>query len=67
MCLSLYKQYQAEGESFKPKYIHILSTGGAKAPVALLAEAGIDVADPSFWQGGFDVVDEMVTQLENLS
>ena len=67
LVLSLYKQYQAEGESFKPKYIHILSTGGAKAPVALLAEAGIDVADPSFWQGGFDVVDEMVTQLENLS
>jgi oligoendopeptidase F len=67
LVLSLYKQFKIEGESFKPKYIHILSTGGSQAPVELLADAGIDISQPAFWQGGFDVVDELVHQLEDLS
>jgi hypothetical protein len=25
---------------------------------------GIDMADPAFWQGGFDVIAEMIDQLE---
>ena len=67
LVLSLYKQYKTEGDSFKPKYIHILSTGGAQAPIQLLQDAGIDVSKPAFWQGGFDVVDELISQLEALS
>jgi oligoendopeptidase F len=67
LVLSLYKQYQEEGESFKPRYMKILSAGGSIAPVELLANAGIDVTTPEFWQGGYDVIDEMVTRLEALS
>ncbi len=66
LVLSLYKQYKSEGESFKPRYLKILSTGGAQAPIALLAEAGIDVRQPAFWQGGFDVLKDLVAQLEAL-
>ncbi len=66
LVLSLYQQYKAEGEAFKPRYTKILSTGGAQAPVALLAEAGIDVYAAQFWQGGFDVLIEMIQQLESL-
>ncbi len=64
LVFSLYQQYKAEGKSFKPRYIKILSTGGAMAPVKLLAEAGIDVSQAAFWQGGFDVIDGLVGQLE---
>jgi len=67
LVLSLYKQYQEESESFKPRYMKILSAGGSIAPVELLANAGIDVTTPEFWQGGYDVIDEMVTRLEALS
>ncbi len=67
LVLSLYKQYQAEGDAFKPRYMKILAAGGSIAPVQLLANAGIDVTTAEFWQGGFDVIDEMVTKLENLS
>lgn len=67
LVLSLYKQYKEEGSSFKPKYINILSAGGSIAPVELLADAGIDISKASFWQGGFDVVDELVKQLEELT
>ncbi|OJX48186.1 MAG: oligoendopeptidase F [Chloroflexi bacterium 44-23] len=66
LVLSLYKQYKAEGESFIPRYTKILSTGGSKAPVEVLAEAGIDVADPEFWQGGFEVLKGLISQLEQI-
>jgi oligoendopeptidase F len=45
----------------------ILAAGGSVAPVELLGKAGIDVTQPEFWQGGYDVIAEMVTTLENLS
>jgi oligoendopeptidase F len=66
LVLSLYKQFKEEGEAFKPKYLKILSAGGSEAPAKILAEAGIDIASAEFWQGGFDVVDGLVKQLEDL-
>jgi oligoendopeptidase F len=67
LVLSLYSQFKQEGDSFKPRYIKILSSGGSKAPVQILSEAGVDVYQSSFWQGGFDVVEGLVSQLENLA
>lgn len=66
LVLSLYQRYQKEGDSFKPGYIKILEAGGSKAPAAILAESGIDIASQDFWQGGFDVIDGMVKELEDL-
>jgi oligoendopeptidase F len=36
------------------------------APVKLLAEAGIDVCQAAFWQGGFDVLNKLVEELEKM-
>jgi oligoendopeptidase F len=47
-----------------PRYLKILSYGGAAAPADILAEAGIDINAPGFWQGGFDVLSELIQQLE---
>ena len=66
LVFALYKRYKEEGESFKPKYMRILSAGGSLAPIALLAESGMDVTKAEFWQGGFDVIDGMVKKLESL-
>ena len=66
LVLSLYKQYHQEGESFKPRYIDILAAGGSDAPVRILDKAGVDVHSPDFWQGGFDVIDEQIKQLEGI-
>jgi oligoendopeptidase F len=66
LVLSLYQQYKAEGETFKPRYIKILSAGGSQAPAQICAEAGIDIRSENFWQGGFDVVNRLVEQLEQL-
>jgi len=64
--LSLYQQFKAEGESFKPKYLKILSAGGSEAPEKVLTEAGVDIRSAKFWQGGFDVLDKLVSTLEKL-
>ncbi|MBN1536409.1 MAG: M3 family oligoendopeptidase [Anaerolineales bacterium] len=64
LVLSLYKQYKSEGESFKPRYLKILAAGGSAAPANILAEAGIDINKAEFWQGGFDVLDLMLKDLE---
>ena len=66
LVLALYQQYKREGESFKPRYLKLLSTGGSEAPMDILSQAGFDVRQAAFWQGGFDVIKDLVTQLEAL-
>jgi oligoendopeptidase F len=64
LVLSLYKQFLEEGDSFKPKYLGILSAGGSDSPARILERAGVDFQNAEFWQGGFDVVENMIAQLE---
>ncbi len=66
LVLSLYRQYKAEGDSFKPRYLKILSAGGSASPANILAEAGVDIHSAAFWQGGFDVLAGLVDQLEQM-
>ncbi len=67
LVLSLYQQFQQEGQAFKPRYRRILEAGGSVAPVKLLAEAGIDIYAESFWQGGYAVLSRTLDQLEKLA
>ena len=66
LVLSLYQQFKAEGESFKPRYTKILEMGGAESPEKILHKAGIDIHSAVFWQGGFDVIAGLVDQLEQM-
>jgi len=66
LVLALYKRYKQEGESFKPKYLKILAYGGSKAPADVLREAGINIKSAAFWQGGYDVISELIDELERL-
>jgi oligoendopeptidase F len=66
LVLALYRRYQQEGEAFKPGYLKLLAYGGSARPEQILQEAGVDIKDPAFWQGGFDVITEMIDQLEAL-
>jgi oligoendopeptidase F len=64
LVFSLYQQFKAEGESFKPRYLKILAAGGSDSPARILSDAGIDIYSPAFWQGGFDVVANLIEELE---
>ena len=64
LVLSLYRRYREQGDAFKPVYMKLLAYGGSARPQEILAEAGIDVTDRAFWQGGFDLVRGMIEELE---
>ncbi|MEN8098364.1 MAG: M3 family oligoendopeptidase, partial [Chloroflexota bacterium] len=67
LVLALYQRYRQEGADFIPGYLRILAYGGSASPEYILSEAGVDMSDPDFWQGGFDVIRGMVEQLKDLS
>lgn len=67
LVLALFRKYQEEGPSFVPKYLELLAAGGSDSPDRLLAKLGVDVTDPSFWELGMGLLDDMVTQAETLA
>ena len=66
LVLALYRRFQEQGDDFKPGYLKLLAYGGSQHPELVLREAGVEITDKAFWQGGFDVVSEMIEQLESL-
>jgi oligoendopeptidase F len=64
LVFSLYRQYKEEGETFIPRYLKVLEAGGSASPVDICAAAGLDITTAEFWQGGFDVIRDLVVQLE---
>jgi oligoendopeptidase F len=66
LVLSLYQQYLSQGEAFIPGYLKLLAYGGSAEPQTVLAEAGLDITSPDFWQGGYNVLENFLQQLEEL-
>jgi len=64
LALSVYRRYVAEGESFVPRYLELLSAGGSRSPEELGAIVGIDLADPGFWDSGLALVEEQLGAAE---
>jgi len=67
LVLALYQQYRIEGAEFTPRYLKILSYGGSEAPAKILREAGLEIDTVAFWQGGFDVLADMIKELADLA
>jgi oligoendopeptidase F len=67
LVLAIYQQFKEEGDTFKPRYLELLSTGGSKSPDEILKRAGVDMRDAKFWQGGFDVLEGMIAELEQMT
>ncbi len=62
----LYRLYKEEGESFVPKMKRILSAGGSKSPKTLIAEVGLDITSPKFWEIGFKQAEMYLDEFEQL-
>jgi oligoendopeptidase F len=67
LVLALFNLYKQQGADFIPKYIDVLAAGNSDFPEAILAKAGIDLADPDFWQEGIDALRELIQQEEALA
>jgi oligoendopeptidase F len=64
LVLALYRRFQEQGEAFIPGYLRLLAHGGAARPREILAEVGVDMTDADFWRGGFEVVADLVSELD---
>jgi oligoendopeptidase F len=67
LVLALVQKYKQEGAKFVPRYLEMLSAGGSLAPPELLARLGIDINDPKFWELGLRLLDDMVSEAEQLA
>jgi len=56
LALSVYRLYEERGDEIVPGYLEMLSAGGSKSPEELGKLVGVDLADPSFWDNGLDLV-----------
>ncbi len=63
LVLALYRKYKELGKAFEPDYLRILAYGGSASPQHIIGEAGFDMTSPAFWQGGFDLLAEMLDEL----
>ena len=66
LVLALFARYQQEGDSFAPRYLQVLRTGGSDWPEAILAPLGVDLTAPDFWQEGLREIEALVAQAEKL-
>ena len=64
LALSVYRQYEEQGSDFVPRYLHMLASGGSMAPEDLGRIVGCDLADPHFWDGGLDIVEQQLEAAE---
>ncbi len=60
LVFSLFNIYEKQGKKFIPKYINLLSSGGSEAPDELVKKVGVDINDPDFWNGGLNLIRNMV-------
>ncbi len=67
LVLALVRRFDEEGESFVPRYLELLRSGGSASPPELLQRVGLDITDPGFWQGGLSLLAEMVDEAETLA
>lgn len=64
LVLALYNRYRQERAAFVPKFLEILAAGQSQSPAQILAGAGLDPSQPSFWDGSFAVIANWLDQLE---
>ncbi len=64
LALSVYRAYERQGTDFVPRYLEMLAAGGSRSPEELGAIVGLDLADPSFWDGGLEIVAEQLAAAE---
>jgi oligoendopeptidase F len=66
LVLALYRMYQEQGKEFIPGYVRLLERGGSGSPATLLADLGVDIAEPTFWNKGFVEIERLIARFRSL-
>ena len=67
LTLALIQRYRSEREAFVPGYQRMLTLGGSRSPVEVVAAAGVRLDDPQIWDSALDYLEEMVAEAERLA
>jgi oligoendopeptidase F len=67
LVLALYARYQEVGSDFPDAYLDMLAAGGSDWPHQLVKPLGVDLTDLNFWHKGLQMLDDMVTEAEELA
>lgn len=67
LVLSLYRNYLRDGAAFIPQYEAILKSGAALSPADTASLAGIDLLAPDFWQQGYDILRDLLDELQRIA
>jgi len=67
LVLALLGRYDEEGAGFVPRYLDLLRAGGSDTPPALLERVGLDITDPTFWDGGLALIENLLEEAEGLA
>ena len=72
LVLALYARYVSAPDAehrarWTDDYLDLLRAGGSDYPHVLAARLGVDLQDPGFWNGGLDLIDEMISAAEALA
>jgi oligoendopeptidase F len=63
---SLYERYLEAGKAFAPKLVKALSAGSSMSPLEIGKIVGLNVKEPSFWNGGLKVYERFIVDLEKI-
>lgn len=66
LTLALFQRYVEEGPAFIPAYLQLLESGGSQRPEHALAQLGIDINRPEFWDQGFEVIRGFLSDLQEI-
>ena len=64
---ALYGMYRRDGAKFVPKYKALLASGGSRTPREQTRAMGVDIRSEAFWQIGFDEIERLVGEAEQLA
>jgi oligoendopeptidase F len=65
LALSVYRRYELQGDDFVPRYLDMLRAGGSLPPEELARIVDCDLADPEFWNGGLEIVEQQLVAAED--
>ncbi len=64
---SLYSKYEDGFVDFNDKYINLLSSGGSMGYKELLNQFDLNPEKKDFWQGGLNIISDMIDNVERLN
>lgn len=67
LVLALFNLYKKGTPNFAEQYIGVLEAGNTDYPENILAQIGVDLRDPAFWNEGLQALSDMVAQAESLA